>query len=63
MGQCGNLMIFQSLRFYVKSILGILSSKSAILTHSEALNVDFDEFLQFLKAEINLNRNIKASKH
>jgi len=46
-------MIFQSLRFYVKSNLGVSSSaKSAILTHLEALNVDFHEFLHFLKAEI-----------
>ena len=28
------------------------SAKSAILTHSEALNFDFYEFLHFLKAEI-----------
>ena len=28
------------------------SAKSAILTHLEALNIDFYEFLQFLKAEI-----------
>ena len=36
--QCGNFMIFLSLRFYVKSIFGILDrkSKSTILTHLEA---------------------------
>ena len=28
------------------------SAKSAILTHLEALNFDFCEFLHFLKAEI-----------
>ena len=28
------------------------SAKSAILTHLEALNFDFDAFLQFLKDEI-----------
>ena len=49
-------MILQSLRFYVKSILGVLnrSAKSAFLAHLEALNLDFYEgfFFQFLKAEI-----------
>ena len=52
--QCGNFMIFLSLRFYVKSILWILHSRSAysaILTHLEALNFDFYEVLHFLNAE------------
>ena len=52
--QCGNFMIFLSLRFSVKSTIGILcrGAKSAILTHLEALNFDLDDFLGFLKAEI-----------
>jgi len=45
-------MIFLSLKFYVKSILGeCTSAKSAILTHSEPLDFDFYEFLLFLKAK------------
>ena len=53
LSQCGNLMIFLSLRFYVKSILGIVEvQKSAISTHLEALNLDLYEFLHFLKSEI-----------
>ena len=41
------------------------NSKSAILTHSEALNSDFYEFVQFLEAEIyqvNKNRSPKIAK-
>ena len=46
--QCGNFMIFLSLRFYVKSILeNSRSAKSAILTHSQALNFDIYEIFTF----------------
>ena len=47
--QCGNFRIFLSLRFYVKSILWMISrsSKTAILTILKALNFDFYAFLQF----------------
>ena len=45
-------MDFASFRFYVKSILGILECKYAILTRLEAMNYDFYDFLQFMKAEI-----------
>ena len=38
--------------FYVKSIWDSKSAKSAIFTHSEALNFEFYEFLYFLKAMI-----------
>ena len=39
------------------------SAKSAILTHLEALNFDFCEFLHFLKAEIyQNNRPPKTAK-
>ena len=42
-------MIFLTLRFYVKSIYGILEVP---FQHFErALNVDFNEFLHFLMAE------------
>ena len=47
--QCGDLIIFLSLRFNVKSLS---RAKSAILTHFESLNFDFYEFLHFLQAEI-----------
>ena len=51
--QCGNFIIFLSLRFFVKSILGSVKVlKSAIFTHLEALNFDFYDFLHFLKADI-----------
>ena len=43
--QCENFMIFISLRFYMKSIL-------RILTRLEALNFDSCEFMHFFKAEI-----------
>ena len=52
--QCGNFMIFLSLRIYMKSIFGIryTSAKSAIFTNLEALDFDFYEFLHFLNYEI-----------
>ena len=51
--QCGNFMIFLSLRFYVKSILGhSRSAKSAILTHLMALNCNSYEFMQFQRLKI-----------
>ena len=37
------------------------SAKSAILTHLEVLNLDFYEFLHFLKAEIYHTRKAKAA--
>ena len=37
-------------------------SKSAILTHWEALNFDFHEFLHFMKAEITKLTKFRASK-
>ena len=36
------------------------SAKAAILTHLEAVNLDFYEFLHFLKAEIQPNPNFGA---
>ena len=45
--QCGNFMIFQSLRFYVKSIIGILEvPKIAIFVVSKAMDSVFDNFHQ-----------------
>ena len=38
------------------------SAKSFILTHSEALNFDFDEFLPFLNAEIDQTNQIQSPK-
>ena len=38
------------------------SAKSAILTHFEALNFDFHEFLHFLKAEIDQFDKTEAPK-
>ena len=59
--QCGNVIIFLSIWFYVKSIFrNFWSAKFAILTYFEALNVDCYEFLHFLKAEIyQINQNSK----
>ena len=46
-------MILLSLKFYVKLILGIQEVQNVpFLTHLEALNFDFYEFLHFLMAEI-----------
>ena len=36
--------------------------KNAILTHLEALDFDFHEFLHFQKAEIYLNQKFRAPK-
>ena len=38
------------------------SAKSTILTHLEALNLDFYEFLHFLKAKINKINKIQSPK-
>ena len=38
------------------------NAKSAILTHLEVLNFDFNEFLQFIKAEIFLRNKIQGPK-
>ena len=43
-------MIFLPLRFYVKSILGILEVQSLLLAHLGALNIDIYAFLHFLNA-------------
>ena len=46
--KCGSLIIFGSLGFYVKSILGILEvQKIAIFTHLEALKFEFMNFCTF----------------
>ena len=62
--QCGNYMISMSLRFYVKSILGISrSAKCALLTQREGLNFNFYEFLHYLKAEIDQRGKSKSSEN
>ena len=51
--QCGDSRIFLSLRFYVKSKLLILKVKKLpFLTHLEALNLAFYNFLHFSEAGI-----------
>ena len=51
--KCEHFSIFLSLWFYVKSSLGILEMKNLpVLAHLVVLNLDFYEFLHFLKAEI-----------
>ena len=61
--QCGNFIIFLSSRFYVKSVFwDSRSANSTILTHLEALNCDFYEFLHFLKAKINQKSKLRISK-
>ena len=54
-------------KFYHFSVTQILreinfgdsrSAKSAILTYAKALNFDFDDFLHFLKAEIDQMKKI-----
>ena len=43
--QCGNVRIFLSLRFYVKSIFGIAElSKIAMCDNFKAMKCDFDDF-------------------
>jgi len=52
------------LRFSVKFILGgVEVQKSAILTHLEALNFDFNEFLHFLKSEIYQMNKVQNKKN
>ena len=53
--QCGKDRHFHPLRFYVK-----LMSMSS-LTHLEALNLDFSEFLHLLRTEICPNQKSRAS--
>ena len=49
----GKMIIFLPFRFYVKSFIDDFKvSKTAILTILDALNIDFGNFLNFLKAEI-----------
>ena len=48
-----NSLIFLSLKFYVKLILGILEVQNlAFFVHLEAMKFNFYESLHFLKAEI-----------
>ena len=51
LSQCGNFMIFPITQILREIKFGdSRSAKSAILTHLEALNWDFYDFLHFLKA-------------
>ena len=63
--QCGNFIIFLSLRLYVISKLMNLDfriSKSAILTHLVALNCDFYEFLHFVRLKFTKSTKFRAPK-
>ena len=53
-----------ALKFYVKSILKILdrSSKTAFFAILKDPNFDVDEFLLFLRAEINPKSEFRVSK-
>ena len=53
-----NVSITQNLREI--NFVDSRSAKSAILTHLEALNCDFYEFLHFWKAEIYHNNQIHS---
>ena len=55
-----NLSITQILRINFRDST---SAKSAILTHSEALNLDFHQLLHFLKAEIDQINKIQSPKN
>ena len=62
--QCGNYMIFLSLRFYVKSILGSSrSAESDILTHQSLWILIFMNFLYFMKVEIHQINKIQSPKY
>ena len=54
--QCANFTILVPLRLSVTSILTDFKvSKTAVLTNLEALNFNFSEFVQFLKAQFYQN--------
>ena len=58
--QCGNFMIFLSLREIKFGDSG--STKSAILKHLEYMNFDFYAILHLLKAEIVQTNKLQSSK-
>ena len=61
--QCGNLWIFQPLRFYVKSIIGHFEApKSAILTICASLSLEFLDIFDIFKCEIPKNSKFESSK-
>ena len=61
--QCGNLRIFLSLRFHVKSKLACLEVKSAILSLLKTLNLNICEFLHFLMTKINQIHKIRSLRN
>ena len=58
--QCGNFRIFKQLRFYVKSLFGILEMQNLLFTFRGSN--DFYEFLHFMKAEIYQINKIQCPK-
>ena len=64
LSQCGNFTIFLSVRFYVKSTLGILEVQNLpFLSNLEALNFDFYDILHFLKTKICPNPQIQSPRN
>ena len=60
--QCGNFKIFRPFKFYVKSIFVIPEvSKNFHLNVFKAKELEFDDFLQFVKAEICPKVKFRAS--
>ena len=63
MAQCGNLVIFLSLRFYVQSNSSDFGvSRSAILIVLAPLNLRLDKSLQFFKLKCSKNQNAESPK-
>ena len=61
--QCGNFIIFLSLRFLREiNLWDSGSAKSAILTYLEALNFGFYEFLHFLSMQFTKLTQFRALK-
>ena len=61
--QCGNIRIFQPLRFYVESNFGHFEApKTAILTIWAALNFEFLHIFDIFKCEILKKSKFKAFK-
>ena len=61
--QCGNFMIFLSLRFYVKTILENLEVQNLLFfTHLGALNFDFYEFCTFWRLKSTKLTKLRAPK-
>ena len=61
--KCGSFSSFLSLRFYVKSILGIGEVKKLpFWQFQRPLNLEFNEFVQFLRVQMYQKLKIRASR-